>query len=92
VSLARWAKRRDSTEPSIRAALEAAGCKVWQLDRPFDLLVGHAGRFVVLECKAEGGRMTDEQADELRACQAGGLPVYVVRTPEDALQAVGLIR
>jgi hypothetical protein len=45
-----------------------------------------------LECKSGKRAPTDEQADELRACQAGGLPVYVVRTPEDALQAVGLIR
>jgi hypothetical protein len=92
MSLARWAKRRDSTEKAIREALLAAGCRVWTLDRPFDLLVGHAGRFTVLECKGAKGRMTAGQLQELRDCQAGGLPVYLVRTPEDALQAVGLIR
>ena len=89
MSLARYAKKRDLSEPAIVAALEAAGCKVWKLDRPFDLLVGRAGRFSVLECKSGKAKPTDAQADEIRACQAGGLPVYVVRTPEEALQAIG---
>ena len=31
-------------------------------------------------------------ADELLACQAGGLPVYLVRTPDEALQAIRPVR
>jgi predicted amidohydrolase len=88
MSLSRYAKKRDVSEPDIVQALRSAGARVWQLDRPFDLLVGLRGRFVVLEVKTGKARTTDAQATELDACQAGGLPVFVVRTPEDAIQAV----
>ena len=91
MSLARFAKKRDSAEPAIVQALEAAGCKVWKLDRPFDLLCGIRGRFVVLEVKSTARLRKDQQkqTDALAAAQAGGLPVYRVQTPEDALQAIG---
>lgn len=94
MSLARFAKKRDSAEPAIAKALEAVGCKVWKLDRPFDLLVGLGGRFVVLEVKSNDRQRKDQQAqtDEIRACQAEGLPVYRVHTPNQALQAVGAVR
>ena len=94
MSLARFSKKRDTSEPQIVQALRSAGCRVWMLDRPFDLLVGFSGRFTVLEVKSHHRERKDQQhqSTELRACQAGGLPVYVVRTPEEALQAVGLIR
>lgn len=94
VSLARFAKKRDSAEPDIIAALRAARCRVWQLDRPFDLLVGHGGRFTVLEVKSMHRVRKDQakQTAELHDAHAGGLPVYRVQTVEDALQAVGLVR
>jgi len=92
MTLARFAKKRDTSEPQIVQALRTAGCRVWQLDRPFDLLVGFSGRFTVLEVKTGKRKATSGQDDELRACRAGGLPVYLVRTVDDALQAVGLIR
>ena len=91
MSLARYAKKRDLTEPAIVAALKGAKCRVWQLDRPFDLLVGRSGKFYVLECKSGTRKATESQQDELSACQAGGLPVYLVRSVDDALRAVGLI-
>ena len=91
MSLSRFAKKRDASEPEIVQALRKAGARVWQLDRPFDLLVGFSGRFTVLEVKTGKGKATDAQHAELHACQAGGLPVYLVRTPVEALQAVGLI-
>jgi hypothetical protein len=88
VSLSRYAKKRDVSEPVIVEALRSVGARVWHLDRPFDLLVGIRGRFVVLECKTGKRKASDAQQAELYACRAGGLPVYVVRTPEDAIQAV----
>ena len=94
MSLARFAKKRDANEAEIIAALRSAGARVWVLDRPFDLLVGLSGRFTVLEVKSTKRVRKDQQhqTDELHAAQACGLPVYRVQTPEDALQAVGLIR
>lgn len=92
MSLARFAKKRDSAEPAIVEALRAAGVKLWKLDRPFDLLCGVGGRFVVLEVKSTKRLRKDQQqqTDELKAAQAGGLPVYRVTTTDEALQAVGL--
>ena len=92
MSLWRKAAKRDTAEAPIVAALEAAGVKVWRLSQPFDLLCGLRGRFVVLECKT-GNRKPDkrqvQQNADLADCHRKGLPVYVVRTPEEALQAIG---
>ena len=93
MTLHRYAKKRDLLEPEIVKALKAAGCKVWKLDRPFDLLVGLAGRFTVLEVKSKARLNRADQAhqsQELADAQAGGLPAYRVVTVEDALQAMGL--
>lgn len=90
MSLHRRAAKRDAIEPEIIQALRSAGCRVWQLSKPFDLLCGLSGRFVVLEVKTGKGRLTDAQEGDL--ARAHGLPVYVVRSVEDALQAVGATR
>lgn len=88
MSLARYAKKRDGNEAPIVQALRKAGATVWLLDRPVDLLVGYGGRLTALEVKTDRGRLTDEQA---AICQFNDLPVYVVRTPEDALRAIGAL-
>lgn len=91
MSLHRRAAKRDAIEPEIIQALRSAGCRVWQLARPFDLLCGRSGRFTVLEVKSgRRGRLTSAQETDLD--RAEGLPVYVVRSVEDALQAVGAVR
>ena len=91
MSLIRRAAKRDAIEPEIIQALRAAGCRVWQLSKPFDLLCGRSGRFTVLEVKSgKAGRLTSAQEADL--ARAEGLPVYVVRAVEDALQAVGAVR
>ena len=88
MSLSRYAKRRDNVEAEIVDALKAFGAKCWRLDRPFDLLVGFREKFFVLECKSGKRPLTAEQADELDECKAGGLPVFVVRSADEALQAI----
>lgn len=90
----RRAAKRDESEAPIVDALTAAGAKVWRLSLPLDLLVGYHGRFVLLECKTGKRKRKDQPAQDetLADCQRKGLPVYVVRTAEEALQAVGAIR
>lgn len=92
----RRAAKRDANEAGIVEALEAAGAKVWRLSLPLDLLVGLHGRFVLLEVKREGERKPRAdraaQTETIAECQRKGLPCYVVRTPEEALQAIGAIR
>ena len=87
----RRAAKRDTAEAGIVSALEAAGCRVWRLSQPLDLLCGYRGRFVVLECKTGTRKRKDQPKQDatIAECQRNGLPVYVVRTPEDALQAIG---
>ena len=94
MTLARFAKKRDATEPPIVEALEGVGAWVWRIDLPLDLLVAYRGRLLLLEVKSNTRQRKDlaRQTETIARCQRDGLPVYVVRTPEDALQAIGAIR
>lgn len=82
--------RRDANEREIVDALERAGCLVDRVERrPYDLVVGRIGSVFLLECKVRGARMRDSQ--KRFSALWGWLGVYkVVRTPEEALRAVGL--
>jgi hypothetical protein len=92
VSLWRKDARRDSNEPEIVAALELVGARVWRISQPFDLVVGWGGRLFMLEVKTATGKLKTEQLREMDRCHADGLPVAVVRTVSDALQAIGAVR
>jgi hypothetical protein len=89
VSLHRQAARRDANEPEIVQALRSAGAVVWQLPKPFDLLVGFSGWLVGLEVKGPKGKLTPEQREDFALARDRGLPIFVVRTPEEALKAIG---
>jgi hypothetical protein len=86
MSLTRWGTRRDRSEPAIRKALWQAGAKFLLLD-PFDLLVLFRGKVFLLECKTGKGKATRGQ--ELLV--EDGWPVIFVKTPEEALQAIGAL-
>lgn len=95
MSLSRYAKKRDLCEPEIVEALEAAGWLVWQLDRPCDLLCFKRSRgFHTLECKTGRGKRLTVTVDKRQKEQAEFLLVTatpIVRTPEEALRALGEI-
>jgi hypothetical protein len=76
-------KRRDSTEAEIVAALRQVGATVFQLSGAGvpDLLVGFRHRWYPLEVKGKRGKPTVLQSQH---------PVPIVRTPEQALHAVGV--
>jgi hypothetical protein len=107
----RRAARRDDNEVEIVRALEAAGASVTYLSAEGcpDLLVGYAGRTVLLEVKQplgpKGGNVGRGRgasrvsaggdgtlsADQLAWWQAWkGSPPVIVRTPEEALAAIGV--
>jgi len=97
-SIKGFAKRRDANEPQIIAALEAVGAKVVRLSDiglP-DLLVGYSGETYLFEVKREAGprggtshsRLTEDQ--ELWWKEWKGRTPVIVRTPEDALLALGV--
>lgn len=87
----RRASRRDDTEPGIVKALEAAGWTVIRISDTGapDLLAIRRGVLTALECKSPGGTLTPAQQTAFMRWAAAGLPVKVVRTPEEALMAVG---
>lgn len=94
MSLNRFAKRRDLAEPPIIEALEKAGWLVEQLDRPCDLLCWRAGIVKLLEVKTGRGKNLRVVKDKRQKAQMDFLILTgtrIVRTPEEALSAVGAI-
>ena len=97
MTITRYAAQRDSNEDAIVRALVHAGCRVQRLSAKGvpDLLVGTPaytghdglGAIVLLEVKTAKGALTDDQ-DTFFEIWAG-YPVYVVRSVDDALKAVG---
>lgn len=89
----RRAAHADSTQPAIVSALKAVGAAVLRITCPdragvWDLLVGFRGRTFLLEVKGPKTKVSYEQT-VLHASWPGG-PSYVVRSPEEALAALGL--
>jgi len=98
MSLNRYAAKRDAAEPPIVDALEKAGFDVWQLDEPADLACRRPswapGIFQLLEVKTGRGKKLRVRKDKRQGAQQTFLEVTrtpIVRTPMEALKAVGAI-
>jgi hypothetical protein len=67
------------------------GCSVTALDKTGvpDLMVGRGGVTYLLECKSPVGKLTPDQVEWHRDWQG---QVAIVRSVQEALQAVGLIQ
>lgn len=94
------AGNRDRAEPAIVRALRSVGAVVVLhngKDEP-DLFVGLRGRWLAIEVKEPAGprggtsskRLTPGQLAFHRVAEAARLPIAVVRTPQEALEALGL--
>lgn len=84
--------RRDSTHREIVDTLEAVGASVFDaadvgLGFP-DLVVGYRGVTYLLEVKGPRGKLRPSQVSFCATWK--GAPVIVVRTPAEALAAIGL--
>jgi len=97
MSLRRFAKKRDSVEPEIIAALERAGFDVWQRDEP-DLLVRKRGWppgiVQLLEVKTGRGKKLTVAKDKRQEAQRNFIEVTgtpIVRTPLEALKVFGVV-
>lgn len=84
----RYARRIDSSQASIVDALRAAGCTVFIISKPVDLLVTYEGRWQPMECKPEGAKPRSDQAIQTALCELLHIPV--VKTPQEALEVMGL--
>ncbi len=90
MSLNRYAKKRDTVEPGIVEALEAAGWQVFK-ELPCDLLTYRAGIWRTLECKTPKNKRGDPRSDTRQVKQrefleATRTPIAV--TAEQALAAL----
>ena len=87
------AHRVDSSQAEIVRALRKAGASVWlttEVGRGApDMVVGYKHKTFLLEAKADKGYLTSEQKDWHASWR--GRSVMVVRTPQEALLAIGAV-
>jgi hypothetical protein len=93
-TMSRRAARVDANHSDIVDALRGAGCLVQSLAAMgkgvLDLLVMvPAGTLYLLEVKGDKGQLTPDQVEWLMKGWIRSTHVRVVRTPEEALTAVG---
>ena len=88
--MSKYARRVDACQSEIIDALVYAGCNVTDMSGAgngfTDLFVTRADIHYILECKSSTGKLTTPQA----LFHVKHQPVHTVRTPEEALKAVGL--
>ena len=83
----RYNAATDKNQSPIVEALKAVGCTVYYIKLPVDLLVGYRGKNYLLEVKQAKEKKTAGQ-DEFFSQWRG--QKELVRTPEEALRAVGI--
>lgn len=89
MSIHRHAARSDENQPQIIEALRNAGAKVYHIRQPLDLLVAFRGKFYVMEVKTPTGTLSPSQKDVIQEMAYAGCWPNLVRSPEDALRAIG---
>lgn len=90
----RRAAKRDLAEGPIIDALEAVGAQVYPLDYPVDLAVRFRERWWLLEVKTGRGKSLAIAKDKRQEAQIEFLVTTktpIVRTPHEALTAIGAI-
>ncbi len=94
MTINRYAARVDANQSQIIKALEAAGCVVWVIRQPVDLLVGKGSKTLLMEvkdgAKSPSRRKTTPVQDAFLSTWNGG-PVAVVTDVDSALRAVAAI-
>jgi Holliday junction resolvase len=89
-AVSRYARKVDTAQAGIIAALEKVGCNVTDMSGAGngcpDLFVTRAGTHYVLEVKSPTGKLTPAQVEFHDKHQ----PVHLVRTEIEALASVGL--
>jgi hypothetical protein len=80
--------RTDETQRDIVAALRAGGVKVWCIGRPCDLLCRAGARLFLLDCDGvtKYRKRDKEQLENFEIWN-----VRIVKTPEEALRAAGVL-
>ena len=88
----RWAAKTDSNQKAIVSALRQVGASVLVLSRVgqgcADLAAGIRGETFFLEVKTDKGKLTPAEKEFMQGWRGH---YAIVRTPEEALKAIGLL-
>ena len=88
----RWAAKVDRNQAGIVAALRDAYCSVLPMHRlgqgAPDLAVGYRGETFFLEVKTDKGKLTPREQEFMEGWRGH---YAIVRTPEEALRAIGVL-
>lgn len=87
----RWAARNDANANEIVTGLRQVGVHVEYVKGTGlpDLAWWYRGRSGMMEVKAKGGKLRQRQKDLIKAAAQHGVTIPVVRTLNEALEAVG---
>lgn len=94
MSLNRYALKQDVAQPAIIDALERSGAEVWVIGYPVDLLVRFRDHWHLLEVKTGRGKKNTIKVDKRQEAQRNFIQTTntpIVRTPIEALQAIGAV-
>lgn len=80
--------KRDENESEIVSTLRQVGATV-EYGHDIDLLVGFRGVNYLIEVKTGGGKLTPCQIKKIRTWSG---KISVVRSPEQALRVIGVIK
>lgn len=86
MTLRSYANKRDKNEAEIVEVLRKAGCSVFRLDKPCDLLVGFRRQIFLVEVKAKKGKLTKAQSEFAQTWR--GPPVFIIRSVDGALETI----
>lgn len=88
----RYAAKTDSNQKEIVDALRERGAVVFVIHQPFDLLVASMGRLHIMEVKNPEGRdkLEKSQKEDMSKLWLAGVRVHVVRSVDEALEALNL--
>ena len=81
----------DANQPEIVQALRDIGAKVWPIGQPLDLLVAFRGKLTLMEVKNPDGedKVSKSQQVTIDLLEAVGVHVPVVRSADEAIEAIG---
>ena len=88
----RYAKKTDTNQQEIIDALRDRGAVVFVIHQPFDLLVASMGRLHIIEVKNPEGKniLGKRQKEDMAKLWFAGVKVHVVRSVDEALEALNL--
>ena len=90
----RYAAKKDTTHNAIVQALRSVGARVketYQHPTMLDVIVAYRGRLYWADLKTGKADLTPEERKLFDEFAGAGVTLYIWRTPDEALKAIGAI-